>query len=631
MKKGAAMSDSKLNRKFRDAVRTGSRGTARRIRSTLKNLHMWQKVGLVLCLVFWIASVILGAVCRRTTDRLVDQNAAERWSEEGSFSQVSAFLAEGSGASEDTVKAMYTGLMLDLQTDAITLSEKQSENGARLIEECYCGMGSADLSVGTETVTVNAIGVGGDFFNFHPLEMIDGYYFSQDDLMKDRILLDDQTAWRLFGSPNVVGMSVTIGGTPHFIAGVFRQPRERFYKDSGIGSYLIYMSYDSLCKYTDSAAASEEGSGSGDGEGLDISGGEAFAPKAEPAYWVEAPAADPAVPRTAAYMPVDAEDLPGKEGTLSDTLGGLGSDSGSDGSGDAGEAGDAGEPLKEEESDLGEELNDDPGAEDLDHNHSGSSNGSSGSGKDGEEEDQKEVINRNRVTCYEVVLPNPVQGYAFRKVRSRLEQVPFPMELATVVDNTSRFDILRLVTLLAQPGVRSMQVAPIRYPYWENVALAWEDVLIPYALLWMILRFSPVLFLLWLVIWYATHKSWTVGGIVRDIQDRIYDRQSERIYGRRSGTGLPEEVPGAIGAEEGAEAIEAEDKPDENAAETPSGPEDTSENVTETLPDSKDTQENTAETLPEPEDTSGEDAEISDSHLTQEESTGPESPDGSPA
>ena len=593
------MSDSKLNKKFRDAVRTGSRGTARIIRSSLKKMHMWQKAGLVLCVVFWIASVILGAVCRRTTDKLIDQNAAERWSEDGNYAQVSAFLAEGSGASEETVKAMYTGLMLDLQTDAIALSETQTENGARLIEESYCGMGSADLTVGTETVTVNAIGVGGDFFNFHPLEMIDGYYFADDDLMKDRVLLDDQTAWRLFGSPNIVGMTVTIGGTPHIIAGVFRQPRERFYKDSGIGSYLVYMSYDSLCKYTDASAAASESSGSQDSESLDSSGGDAFAPDAEPVRREKA-AADPAVPHTAAYMPVDTEDLPGKKGTMSGTLGGLESDSGSDGSGDTGGE-DTGEPLKEEESDL----NDDPGGEDLGQNHSGSSKGSSGSTGDGEEEGQKEVVNRNRVTCYEVVIPNPVQNYAVRKVRSRLEQVPFPMELATIVDNTSRFEIFRLVTLLAQPGVRSMQVAPIRYPYWENVALAWEDVLIPYALLWLILRFSPILFLLWLVIWYATHKSWTVGGVVRDIQDRIYDRQSERIYGRRSGTGLPVEDPEAGTAEDDPEAAlteKTEADSDEKAAVTLPGPEDASENEDEALPEPEDISENEDEPLPEPED-----------------------------
>ena len=123
------------------------------------------------------------------------------------------------------------------------------------------------------------------------------------------------------------------------------------------------------------------------------------------------------------------------------------------------------------------------------------------------------------------------------------------MDNVTVVDNTNRYDVIRLIALLAQPGVRSMQTAAIRYPYWENVALAWEDVLIPFALLWMILRYSPLLFLLWLLIWYATHKSWTVGGVISDIQGRIYDRQSERIYGKASAGALPLNDPEAIDAD----------------------------------------------------------------------------------
>ena len=531
------MSDSKLNKKFLNAVRTGGRSTARTIGSTWKKLRIWQKIGLILCLVFWLASVILGAVMTKITDGLIDQKAAQRWSPGENYSQISAFLAEGSGASEDTVKAMYTGLMLDLQSDAIALSETQIENGASLIEECYCGMGSVDLSTTTDSVTVNAIGVGGNFFNFHPLELMDGYYFSDDDLMQDRVLLDDQTAWRLFGSPNVVGMPVMIGGTPHYIAGVFRQPTKRFYKESGMGSYLVFMSFDSLCKYTEASSAEEEGDGTSN-DTMDMSGGmDAMAPQTVPQ----------AVPQTAAYMPELTDTFPDRREVASEE------DFGSfDDSDDSGEEE---EPLKETVDSNDEELSDDP-ADGENLGSGGQPHGSSNSSKDGDEGQETPEVNRSRVTCYECVMPNPVSGYALQKVRSRLEQVPFPMEKATIVDNTSRFDILRLVTLMGQPGVRSMQIAPIRYPYWENVALGWEDVLIPYAFLWMFLRYSPLVFLLWLVIWYATHKSWTVGGIVRDIQDRIYDRQSERIYGKRTpekaleAAEAPVEIPDAPGVSE---------------------------------------------------------------------------------
>ena len=546
------MSDSKLNKKFLNAVRTGGRSTARTIGSTWKKLRIWQKTGLILCLVFWLASVILGAVMTKVTDGLIDQKAAQRWSPGENYSQISAFLAEGSGASEDTVKAMYTGLMLDLQSDAIALSETQIENGASLIEECYCGMGSVDLSTTTDSVTVNAIGVGGNFFNFHPLELMDGYYFSDDDLMQDRVLLDDQTAWRLFGSPNVVGMPVMIGGTPHYIAGVFRQPTKRFYKESGMGSYLVFMSFDSLCKYTEASSAEEEGDGTSN-DTMDMSGGmDAMAPQTVPQ----------AVPQTAAYMPELADTFPDRREVASEE------DFGSfDDSDDSGEEE---EPLKETVDSNDEELSDDP-ADGENLGSGGQPHGSSNSSRDGDEGQETPEVNRSRVTCYECVMPNPVSGYALQKVRSRLEQVPFPMEKATIVDNTSRFDILRLVTLMGQPGVRSMQIAPIRYPYWENVALGWEDVLIPYAFLWMFLRYSPLVFLLWLVIWYATHKSWTVGGVVRDIQDRIYDRQSERIYGKRT----PEK------------ALETAEAPEEipEAAEAPEETSDTAGGSTEEKPD----------------------------------------------
>ena len=556
------MSDSKLNKELHDAARTGVRKVTRSVRSTLKNMRFWQKTGLVLCVLFWIASVILRAVCGRITGGLKDQDAAARWSRNGEYAQISCFMAEGSGASEDTVKAMYSGLMTDLQEAAVGLSETQIENGAKLINECFCGMGSADLAANGESVTVNAIGVGGDFFNFHPLDLIDGYYFAEDELMHDRIVIDDQTAWRLFGSPYVVGMSVNIGGTPHYIAGVFRQSRKRFYKDSGMGSYLVFMSYDSLCKYTDSASYGEGSGGNGGDNGMDLDRTDALAPEKAPASGRKAsetsgiPADDPSIPQTAAYRTPISENFPQKRGTLSESADET----------DAGEdTEDTGEKETKEEK-TEEEVSDDP----IEGNSGNPGNPGRGYGnnRDDGDDDSEEEVNRSRVTCYETVMPNPVPGFAVSKVRSRLEQSSFPMEMVTIVDNTSRFDVLRLVAMLGQPGVRSMQTAPIRYPYWENVALAWEDVMIPYALLWMILRYSPIAFLLWLLIWYATHKSWTVGGIVQTIRDRIYDRESEKIYGKSSGAALP-----VSGPDESGTALLPAESTDDTGAETESPPE----------------------------------------------------------
>ena len=41
------------------------------------------------------------------------------------------------------------------------------------------------LSNGKTNLTADAIGIGGDFFLFHPLTLLNGSYFSGNDLMKD--------------------------------------------------------------------------------------------------------------------------------------------------------------------------------------------------------------------------------------------------------------------------------------------------------------------------------------------------------------------------------------------------------------------------------------------------------------
>lgn len=604
------MDGSKLNNKVRDAAGKGAGRVAAGARSFWGKLRLWQKAGLILCLVSWIVSAVIGAVCARITGRMLDQNCASRWSPDGQSAQVSAFLSGSAGMSDETTMSLYASLMRSLQEDALTLSDTQIENGASLVDACYCGIGSADIAFGEESVTATMIGVGGDFFNFHPLDLMDGYYFSDDEIMEDRILLDDQTAWRLFGSPHIVGQSVDIGGTPHFVAGVFKRPEGRFYKFSGMGSYMVFISFDSLCKYTEVGAPAEnDGDGTdtddssmnqesadaapgpaagekltaGAGEKLTASDGEKLtAVDGEKLMAGDGQVQEPgggqyqsaAIPRTAAWQPVSGSasgrDVGAAEspaGTaLQETAGRLSSvdaeyrlseptllaaedegeeetETGEDestgigtpsaGAGSSQETDDK-DAAEEKDSKTGEEDADDedldkPTAEDRDLNRGQSGKGSQSGNNDVPE---KPEINRNRVSCYEAILPDPVSGYALRTIQKCMREAGVSMDQITVVENTSRYDTFRLASLVTQPGVRSMQTAAIRYPYWENVALAWEDMLIPYALLQLVLRFAPLVFLLFLVLWYATHKSWTVGGIVGNIQDRLYERQAERIHGK---------------------------------------------------------------------------------------------------
>ena len=84
---------------------------------------------------------------------------------------------------------------------------------------------------------------GGNFFDFHPLRLLSGSYLSPDDVMDDRVLLDKETAWLLFGAFDVAGMSFSLDGTPVVVAGVYEHEKDAFSKLAYGEDMRIYMSY----------------------------------------------------------------------------------------------------------------------------------------------------------------------------------------------------------------------------------------------------------------------------------------------------------------------------------------------------------------------------------------------------
>ena len=115
--------------------------------------------------------------------------------------------------------------------------------------DAYSADGKITLVNGSNTLDANAIGIGGDFFLFHPLKLITGSYFSGNDLMQDYCIIDQDAAWQLFGSNDVVGMTVYIGNVPHIVTGVVRRPQGRMEKAAGLTSTVVYVSYETLEAY----------------------------------------------------------------------------------------------------------------------------------------------------------------------------------------------------------------------------------------------------------------------------------------------------------------------------------------------------------------------------------------------
>lgn len=175
------------------------------------------------------------------------QRMAERWSEKKDVAQISCFFSPNAGVTSDSIIEFEHSTEQALVEAAIT---SESENpSARLWADAYSADGQITLSSDRSSVETDALGVGGDFFLFHPVELVTGAYFSGNDLMKDYCVIDEDTAWQLFGSNDIAGQLVTIGGTPHIVTGVFKRESGRLFEAAGLDSALVFVSYETLHKF----------------------------------------------------------------------------------------------------------------------------------------------------------------------------------------------------------------------------------------------------------------------------------------------------------------------------------------------------------------------------------------------
>jgi len=340
-------------------------------------------------------SLLLFLILLFVTNHLVkeqdSQTMAERWSEKKNAAQVSCFFSVNSGITEDRIIEFEHSIDSAL-TDAAVLQESENP-GARLWADAYSADGRIMLSNGKSSLEVDAIGIGGDFFLFHPLKLISGSYFSGNDLMQDICIIDQDAAWQMFGSNDVVGMTLNIGGIPHIVAGVVERPSGRLEEAAGLDSTLVYVSYQTL-------------------------------------------------------------------------------------------------------SELG---------------------------------------SCNGINHFEIVMPNPVKNFAVNLVREKLGTSEKETE---VLENTSRYSFLSRLKLIPAFGTRSMNGRAIIYPYWENIARGYEDILGVITLFQMLFLLYTVLLALGFFGSWWKHKGWTLKDkwlFVKDKAERGVEKLRARRLARKAG------------------------------------------------------------------------------------------------
>lgn len=194
---------------------------------------------LLVCVLFlsWIAaSKVRG---------LSSQQMADRWAAEDiPYAQVSAFLAPQQYVQADRISEVRSSLMGTLSKDAYDVRKETP----RLWIDGYSGECSVSVQRENKTQEVTAVGVGGDFFQFHPMQFLSGSGISEQDMNRDRIVVDRGFAWNMFGSNDIVGMQVKVNETYYTIVGVVAVEEERIPEIAYGDGCRIYMLYDELAK-----------------------------------------------------------------------------------------------------------------------------------------------------------------------------------------------------------------------------------------------------------------------------------------------------------------------------------------------------------------------------------------------
>ncbi|MCR5417566.1 MAG: ABC transporter permease [Lachnospiraceae bacterium] len=212
------------------------------------------RIILIVDIVCLILAVILLSVSGSMQKTAYSQQEAKRWSaDKVPYHQVSVFWSD----SENIGKEQISGVRAALQRKLLDASFAEEGRSGRLWADAY-GAQTTDSATRVSTVALSGkeniriYGVGGSFFLFHPLKMVSGSCFSEDDTMHDRVVIDRETAWELFGGYDIAGQSVTISGKNFVIAGVYEAGQGKTALAAAGGKSSLFMDYSAFHKLYDS-------------------------------------------------------------------------------------------------------------------------------------------------------------------------------------------------------------------------------------------------------------------------------------------------------------------------------------------------------------------------------------------
>lgn len=80
------------------------------------------------------------------------------------------------------------------------------------------------------------------------------------------------------------------------------------------------------------------------------------------------------------------------------------------------------------------------------------------------------------VDCYEIIFPNPVSDFALKQVKEAFTSCGYSEDDIRVIDNSERYSLVNSAKRVLKWTDKGMVFKALKYPYWENSAIAVENI-----------------------------------------------------------------------------------------------------------------------------------------------------------
>ena len=180
-----------------------------------KQISRQQSILLLVCIAMLLAAAACFGAWWWLSRLLASQREAERWQGDGEmpFKQISCFLPMNEMMTLEQIATFRSVAMTRLKESSLDVS-----GDAVLMMDCWSTNGTVNVKGEHGKGEAAVIAVGGNYFDFHPIRLLNGDYLHPDDLMQDRVLLDEELSWLLFGGTNLQGKQLTVNGIPELAA-----------------------------------------------------------------------------------------------------------------------------------------------------------------------------------------------------------------------------------------------------------------------------------------------------------------------------------------------------------------------------------------------------------------------------